>query len=778
MGWGISMKILKEYVDYKTITMVSFRNIPLSTNLMKKVFGGKRISTFHLTDIRQISKIKKLEGRKSSIATFNKLNSSIKQLKKGPLTEGGVMVWLEGDLITRFGKDSYTQIDKQGRRWVKWSDLISGVPEAHPYLPTKMLDLSLKATELKNEFDNSADIKKEKAEVIKQYIDVAYKHILKNKDYIVKSSVLNSASGGISEHSNWNELIVNNIKVRGIVILDTWQFRGLWGSDSTGLENEVKKMKTMFPSAEVIVDKSDDDFMKYYKKWGGELVMEGVIDAGEPETGYLPDGETRYLGQSKGRPEYWFDQLGYTQLHFPKADRMRGRGKGRDTDSTFRKVKYKTKNVKVSKLRKALKPFGSNEWPEVVKENIIQEGGAYGHMAHPFDTDINLTFGQLKDIVNRALEGNLEMVTEKLDGQALAISWKNGRLIAARNKGHLKNKGEAALDINGVSTKFQGRGDIEKAYNYAMKDLSNAISSLSEKQREKIFKNGACFMNLEVIYPPSANVIPYGAPFLVFHGTMEYDDDGNPIGENKEAARILAGMIRQVEKDVQDVYTIQGPPVVELPKVQSLASKKPKYLAQITKLQKEFGLSDNDGVAEYHQAWWERWVDKNSPTLLDNTIKMGLVKRWAFGDKGFRLNSKNIEDSKVLDWATKTDKSKEVQTQQKENLMKFEDIFLGVGAEVLKFTDSALVASPDSATQKIRKDIKATIKDVQKRGNPKQIEKLKLELRRLNSIGGLENIVPIEGIVFRYKTTDNIYTLKLTGAFASSNQLLGIFFGG
>jgi len=451
--------------------------------------------------------------------------------------------------------------------------------------------------------------------------------------------------------------------------------------------------------------------------------------------------------------------------HYKNFEIIDGRlneSKGSDSSITLKTL--------INDIKKSTNPLDNR--------TLLLCGGSYGHMAHPFDTEINLTFGQLKDIVNRALEGNLEMVTEKLDGQALAISWKNGRLIAARNKGHLKNKGEAALDINGVSTKFQGRGDIEKAYNYAMKDLSNAISSLSEKQREKIFKNGACFMNLEVIYPPSANVIPYGAPFLVFHGTMEYDDDGNPIGENKEAARILAGMIRQVEKDVQDVYTIQGPPVVELPKVQSLASKKPKYLAQITKLQKEFGLSDNDGVAEYHQAWWERWVDKNSPTLLDNTIKMGLVKRWAFGDKGFRLNSKNIEDSKVLDWATKTDKSKEVQTQQKENLMKFEDIFLGVGAEVLKFTDSALVASPDSATQKIRKDIKATIKDVQKRGNPKQIEKLKLELRRLNSIGGLENIVPIEGIVFRYKTTDNIYTLKLTGAFASSNQLLGIFFGG
>ena len=92
-----------------------------------------------------------------------------------------------------------------------------------------------------------------------------------------------------------------------------------------------------------------------------------------------------------------------------------------------------------------------------VKENIISEGGAYGHMNHPFDSEVNLTFGQLKDIVNRALDGTLENTREKTDGQALAISWRDNRLVAARNKGHLKNKGENALDIKGVSDKFQGR---------------------------------------------------------------------------------------------------------------------------------------------------------------------------------------------------------------------------------------------------------------------------------------------------------------------------------
>tara|TARA_Y100001972_G_scaffold10327_1_gene11267 strand:- start:1876 stop:7416 length:5541 start_codon:yes stop_codon:yes gene_type:complete len=408
---------------------------------------------------------------------------------------------------------------------------------------------------------------------------------------------------------------------------------------------------------------------------------------------------------------------------------------------------------------------------EPVKEELIIEGGAYGHMSHPFDTDINLTFGQLKDIVNRALEGTLEFTREKTDGQALAISWRDGRLVAARNKGHLKNRGENALDIKGVSDKFQGRGGLSDAYNYAMKDLSNAISALSNKQRDKIFKQGACFMNLEVIYPTSVNVIPYGQALLVFHGTMEYDMDGKAIGENGEAARVLAGMIKQVNKDVQDNYTIQGPPIVKLPKSQDLSKKKAKYSSQISKLQKEFKLKDTDGVADYHQAWWEQFVDKKSPTSLDNKTKMGLVKRWAFMDKKFRLDNKNISDSKTLDWAKKTDKDNHKKIS-KDNLMKFEKIFLGLGAEVLEFTSSALTVNPDKAVRDIKKRIDKTIKDVKKSGDPKKIDKLKLELGRLNSIGGAKKIVPNEGIVFLYKGN----TFKLTGTFASVNQILGIFF--
>jgi hypothetical protein len=412
--------------------------------------------------------------------------------------------------------------------------------------------------------------------------------------------------------------------------------------------------------------------------------------------------------------------------------------------------------------------------PKVIKENIeewnqlLLEGGAYGHMSHPFD-DMELTFGQLKDIISKALDGDLGVVREKTDGQALAISWKNGRLIAARNKGHLQNAGEAAMGIEDVASKFAGRGGLTDAYNYAMKDLSAAIAGLSKSQRDKVFNEGKCFMNIEVIWPTSVNVIPYGQALLVFHNTTCYDETGKAIGADQSAARTLAGMIKQINADVQSKYTIQGPPITSLPKNQNLSSLKGKYLSKLSKLQTEFGLADDDTMALYHQSWWENYIDKNCPTQIDKITKEALVKRWAFGDKSFRLNT--ISNEAIVKWAIDTDKIN-VAKQQKENMQQFEEIFLGVGADILSFVSSVLTVHPDTAIRNMKDRLKDTADKVRTAGSPSQIQKLKTELERLNKLGGIDKIVASEGLVFFYGGK----TYKLTGTFAPLNQILGIFY--
>jgi hypothetical protein len=403
-----------------------------------------------------------------------------------------------------------------------------------------------------------------------------------------------------------------------------------------------------------------------------------------------------------------------------------------------------------------------------IKESLLLEGGAYGHMAHPFDIEMGLTFGDLKQIVVRALNGDLELAREKTDGQALAISWVNGRLVAARNKSHLKDKGVGAMTIGQVADKFAGRGGLTDAYNFAMQDLSKAIAALSEPQRKKVFKDGSSFMNLEVIYPTSVNVIPYNQPLLVFHGTFDYDMAGTIIGQNQDAAKVLGGMIKQVNAHVQAKYTIQGPPMQTLPKTEHLSKLQGKYLGMISKLQSEFGLADSDGVADYHQAWWTNFVEKGAKKL-DAQQKIGLIKRWAFLDKSFRIG--DIKDDKIRAWAEQTDKQDQ-QKISKQNLMRFEEIFLGVGADVLSFMTSVLTANPAEATKQMKAKLQSTISQVKASGDPKKIAKLKLELSRMQALGGFDKIVPNEGLVFVYGGN----TYKLTGAFAPLNQILGIFF--
>ena len=404
---------------------------------------------------------------------------------------------------------------------------------------------------------------------------------------------------------------------------------------------------------------------------------------------------------------------------------------------------------------------------ESVTESILLEGGAYGHMNHPFDISMNLTFGDLKKIVNNALDGKLGVVREKTDGQALAISWKNGRLIAARNKSHLANGGANALDMSALASKFGGRGALSDAYNFAMRDLSAAISGLGEKERQSIFKDGSAFCNLEVIYPQNANVIPYGQSLLVFHNVVEFDETGNAIGSVKGAESKLASMIKQINAHIQSQYTLQGPPITKLPKDEKLSSQKGKFNGMLSKLQNEFGLGDKDGIAEYHYAWWMKLIN-NSKKNLTKLEKEGLARRWAFDDKAFGIKSITDEDAKK--WADGVDKDAKDKIM-KGNIRKFEDIFLGVGAEVLSFMSSVLTAQPDKALQSIKASLESSISDIKSGGSIAQIKRLEKELQRLNAIGGFEKLVPNEGLVFFYKGN----TYKLTGTFAPLNQILGIF---
>ena len=70
------------------------------------------------------------------------------------------------------------------------------------------------------------------------------------------------------------------------------------------------------------------------------------------------------------------------------------------------------------------------EWLTDKSQPFLFEGGAAGHMQHPFD-DKDLTFGDFKAMVDAGLRGQLnfeEDPTEKTDGQNLFVTIQDGKV--------------------------------------------------------------------------------------------------------------------------------------------------------------------------------------------------------------------------------------------------------------------------------------------------------------------------------------------------------------
>jgi hypothetical protein len=128
-----------------------------------------------------------------------------------------------------------------------------------------------------------------------------------------------------------------------------------------------------------------------------------------------------------------------------------------------------------------------------------------------------------------------------------------------------------------------------------------------------------------------------------------------------------------------------------------------------------------------------------------------------------------ITNPEFLNWVQEFDKN-EFKRYYKQNMEPFETLFLRLGAVALKNAENFLAANPSKTVQIIKQELAELIRELQTNPNPSTVAKLELELKRIERLGGFDQIVPSEGVVFTYGGN----TYKLTGAFAPVNQILGV----
>ena len=430
---------------------------------------------------------------------------------------------------------------------------------------------------------------------------------------------------------------------------------------------------------------------------------------------------------------------------------------------------------------------GHDNNPSLTESKILTEGGAAGHMAHPWD-DHGLTFNDMREIVARGLSGRLDLeapVSEKTDGQNIQITWKNGELGFARNKGTIINPMTAPQLIADFERKYQeavqksgeesaqGYKLVVDAYRECANDLTEAMRKINPDQLNSIFKDGRVFANMEIIYPATKNVIAYDKAHLQFHNLVEYDDKANKVETDMTGGRMIQQIIQDANAHMQNTFSFIPPQRIKLGRVYDFEDQQAAFMNEINQLQTRYGLKDTDLISDYHKMWWSDIILTKAKQVgyeIPEAVLTPLIYRWAFNDKSSNIAAlkKQITNPEFLAWVDAFDK-KDFKAYQKQNLEPFESIFLRLGVVVLQNATNYLAANPNKTVQEIKREMAELIRELQNHPDPAIISKLEHELRRIQKLGGFDAIVPSEGIVFVYDGN----TYKMTGAFAPVNQILG-----
>ena len=167
------------------------------------------------------------------------------------------------------------------------------------------------------------------------------------------------------------------------------------------------------------------------------------------------------------------------------------------------------------------KLFSKNWWKDIINEILLSEGGAAGHMAHPFDLP-NVTSG--RDLVNVFEQAADSLQTNpgavKIDGVNSSIRLINvgGTKQFAMDRGSKKEldiKGITKADLEDRFSQGHGMikvgGEVLDMFNEALPTIQGDLKKLGALDDPSIL------FNMEYV-AGKTNVQDYGSNFIAIHG--------------------------------------------------------------------------------------------------------------------------------------------------------------------------------------------------------------------------------------------------------------------
>ena len=265
--------------------------IPLTPAVVEKALGKKiPVKSFHITGPDGIRQLKNVLGRKKSISTFTATHED-ESLAKGRGVQtgmGGIICYVEGNVLAQRSMDFDTVPDKQGRRWVSafhvfdkkpeiWGKALKAAKIDYDSIDSKLHKIDRKYHDLwmfKDRTDPEhisydeykAKVKEEQgpvvAKYVKDFINVANKTLIKNKK-IFKKSLIDSDVN--KKSSWWNEILVYDTKIIDIFVMQ----RVL--DNSVLAKVEIEQLLSTASGNKPITIGAPAQFRKWFKERKGKI---------------------------------------------------------------------------------------------------------------------------------------------------------------------------------------------------------------------------------------------------------------------------------------------------------------------------------------------------------------------------------------------------------------------------------------------------------------------------------------------------------------------------
>ena len=417
----------------------------------------------------------------------------------------------------------------------------------------------------------------------------------------------------------------------------------------------------------------------------------------------------------------------------------------------------------------------------------MKEGGAAGHMMHPYDVD-TFTFADYKQLVRDLFETRIERYSEKLDGMNIfATVSEDGQARFARKSADIKNP-EGGMDPAGIAERWGSDGKdpmIYAAYENAYKLFMDVVKKIPNPVE---FFNGPgyrIYANCEVIDQRHPNVIDYPILALSFHGLAAFTNDGTgkEVDLPDEIFDQKMAVLERLMPDVKSEYghaQITPEAVIEIREnCQNLIDE---YCAYIDRIVEMAGVNENTTIIDYRAKLLPVWMkDHGYGDLLNTPFSEYFLKRWVYNIKEPTLSTfkkqmrqqgySNCDEfcNRAAIFEQKYEVKGPLGTALKEIMEPVEMFFYRLGNEVIaRCTSHTNTGREQIVLDGILKRLEDTKKMVAEFDDLGVQQEMAYWLRKLSELDFKYNAM--EGVVFKYRGN----TLKLTGTFAALNRAVNM----